>query len=593
MNFKKMVIPIIVLIFWFVCSVLLVTFMPVEWGRTLIYGLADSFGYNVQKVDQVLDLDPIIRQIPYVCSLALLVVSTIIFNYRSVRAGIKRFGQDSQAAWDFILRTVREHVTNHTNFMIALGVVTLIGFVLRLIYLNEPIRGDEAYTFTQYARRPLFLGLTQYYIPNNHLLNTTFVHFSYLVFGNEPWVLRLPVLIAGTLAVPISYVVFTRLYQPAVGLLAAALIASSGSLIEYSVNARGYMLMLSIFLVMLALATFLRQSYNRFGWGLFIGLGLLGFFALPIMVYPCGIIVGWFLLNPYHSGIKYKIKFIIAIAASMSLIAVSTGMMYWPVLVVSGYREVLGHYYTMSYTQFYEGLFPHITTLLSIWFDSWPQVIGWFVLGCAISRPLIASILAKPNESILLVAIACVTVLLVARPVLGYPRLWLFLLPILLGEAGAGFIGLIGYGRRFKSKYSTRLMAIFPVVVALMLGGHTLASESVRYSRETGTLLGGEKVVEWLLQHSNASDVVTSSNNSSASLQYYLDRIGSPVKLTWSVPDMLESERIFIVVNTLYSENPSSLVESKILKDSKFQNPRLLGRWRETDLYVMLRSQSS
>ena len=111
-----------------------------------------------------------------------------------------------------------------------------------------------------------------------------------------------------------------------------------------------------------------------------------------------------------------KIKFIIAIAASMSLIAVSTGMMYWPVLVVSGYREVLGPYYTMSYTQFDEGLFPHITTLLSIWFDSWPQGIGWFVLACAISRPLIASILAKPNESILLVAIACVTVLLAARP---------------------------------------------------------------------------------------------------------------------------------------------------------------------------------
>ena len=116
-------IGIILLIVWLVISTLLITSFSVEWGRTLIYGLADSFGYNVQKVDQVLDLDPIIRQIPYVCSLALLVVSTIVFNYRSVRTGIKRFGQDSQAAWDFILRTVREHVTNHTNFMIALGVV--------------------------------------------------------------------------------------------------------------------------------------------------------------------------------------------------------------------------------------------------------------------------------------------------------------------------------------------------------------------------------------------------------------------------------------------------------------------------------------
>jgi hypothetical protein len=587
------VIGIIFLIVWFVISALLITFFSIEWSRTLVYMLAEGFGYDAVRVDQTVELDPIIKQFPYVLSLGSLVVSIIIFNYRYVCAGTRRFGRDARAAWGFVSLCGREHVANNRTVMMGLCVVTLVGLSLRLIYLNEPIRGDEAYTFTQYAQRPLFLGLTQYYIPNNHLLNTILVHFSYLSFGNQPWVLRLPVLIAGTLAVPIAYVVFSRLYKPVVGLLTAAFISSSAPLIEYSVNARGYMLMLSIFLSMLALATFLRGSYNRFGWALFIVLGVLGFCALPIMVYPCGIISGWLLLNTHYSATKHQIKFVIAIAVSMSLIAALTAMIYWPVLVVSGYQEVLGNYYTISHSQFFGGLFSYVKTLSNIWFDGWPQVIGWGVLMCAISRPLVASVVGKPNESILLVTVACVTVLLLARPVLGYPRLWLFILPILLGEAAAGFVGLVEYVTRRQFKYATELMAALALILALMLGGQTVASETVRYSRQTGTLLGGEKVAKWLLRHANKSDVVTSSNYSSASLRYYLDQNGALLTLTWSVSDMLQSERIFIVVNTLYGENSSSLVESRVLKDSAFGEPRLLERWRETDLYVMLRTDSS
>jgi len=583
----------VVIILWFICSVLLIAFFPVGWGRALVYMLAEGFGYDAVRVDQTVTLDPIINQFPYVLSLGLLVVSTIIFNYQYVCTGTKRFGRDARAAWIFTLRSGREHFSTNRAVMIGLGVITLIGLSLRLIYLNEPIRGDEAYTFTQYAQRPLFLGLTQYYIPNNHLLNTILVHFSYLTFGNQPWVLRLPVLISGTLAVPIGYVVFSRLYKPAIGLLAAAFISSSAPLIEYSVNARGYMLMLSIFLAMLALATFLRNSYNRFGWGLFIVLGMLGFCALPIMVYPCGIICGWLLLDIHCSATKHKIKFVIVMAVSISFIAALTMIIYWPVLVVSGSQEVLGNYYTIPHAQFFEELFPYVRTLVGIWFQDWPQIIGWGVLVCAISRPFIASVLGRPNESILLVTMVCVAVLLLVRPVLGYPRLWLFILPILLGEAAAGFMGLVGYVTRLQFKYPTRLIAILAVILSLLLGGHTVASESVRYSRQTGTLLGGEKVAKWLLRHANQSDVVTSSNYSSASLRYYLDQNGALLTLTWSVSDMLQSERIFIVVNTLYGENSSSLVESRVLKDSAFGEPRLLERWRETDLYVMLRTDSS
>ena len=277
----------------------------------------------------------------------------------------------------------------------------------------------------------------------------------------------------------------------------------------------------------------------------------------------------------------------------MSLIAALTVIIYWPVLVVSGAQEVLGHYYAISHGRFFERFLPYVRTLPSVRFDGWPQVIGWCVLMCAISRPFIVSVLRRPNESILLVTIVCVTVLLLARPVLGYQRLWLFILPILLGEAAAGFVGLIGYATRLQFKYSTELIAILAVMLALLLGGQTVASESVRYSRQTGTLLGGEKVAEWLLRHTNGSDVVTSGNYSSASLHYYLDRNGAPLKLTWSVSEMLDSKRIFIVVNMLYRENPLNLIESEVFKHSEFGEPRLLKRWRETDLYVMLQTDAS
>jgi len=86
---------------------------------------------------------------------------------------------------------------------------------------------------------------------------------------------------------------------------------------------------------------------------------------------------------------------------------------------------------------------------------------------------------------------------------------------------------------------------------------HTiLCTLILSYEDRGDVVLYCENVTEWLLRHTNGSDVVTSGNYSPASLQYYLDRNGAPLKLTWSVSEMLDSKCIFIVVNMLYRENP-------------------------------------
>ena len=79
----------------------------------------------------------------------------------------------------------------------ALLVILLSALAVRLWFLFEPMRYDEAFTFLQFASKPLYRGLSDYSYPNNHPLHTFLVHIAYRIFGNEPWVIRLPAFCAG------------------------------------------------------------------------------------------------------------------------------------------------------------------------------------------------------------------------------------------------------------------------------------------------------------------------------------------------------------------------------------------------------------
>ena len=79
-------------------------------------------------------------------------------------------------------------------------------------------------------------------------------------------------------------------------LLAAALVAASSTLVEYSTNARGYTLVaLATVLVFLAAARALdRDSVGA--WAVVAVVGALGLYAVPIMVYPLGGVFVWILV---------------------------------------------------------------------------------------------------------------------------------------------------------------------------------------------------------------------------------------------------------------------------------------------------------
>ena len=59
-----------------------------------------------------------------------------------------------------------------------------VAIAVRLMFINQPMRYDEALTFNEFASRPLYYGLSFYPDPNNHLLNTLLVHVAFASLGN-------------------------------------------------------------------------------------------------------------------------------------------------------------------------------------------------------------------------------------------------------------------------------------------------------------------------------------------------------------------------------------------------------------------------
>src|SRR5947208_10834051 len=81
---------------------------------------------------------------------------------------LSAFGRDLRSLARLTASGITGLQSEDRPHLAALGAILLWAVVLRLVYINGPMRWDESDTFLSFASRPLFVGLT-YYTPNNHL----------------------------------------------------------------------------------------------------------------------------------------------------------------------------------------------------------------------------------------------------------------------------------------------------------------------------------------------------------------------------------------------------------------------------------------
>jgi hypothetical protein len=372
--------------------------------------------------------------------------------------------------------------------ILALAVIFLLGAALRLHRLFQPMDFDEAYTVVNFALKSLSDVLSDYSVPNNHIFHSLLVHASIGLFGNAPWAARLPALVAGLALIPATFVLTRKLFGNGWALGAAACVASSEPLVAYSTNARGYTLVALFFVLALVAAGDLIHRATAFGWALFVGSIVLGFYTVPTMLYGVGGLVVWLGIEA-AVGKKHRAQSVsfCHLAVAISLAAILTALCYSPVLYRSGALALVGNRFVQPISASSGAFATELwAAALAIW-QAWNEAVP-VAMGVMIAFGFATSIVAWRRLSpyrfppaVPLVAIA--TLAVVVQWVVPFTRVWLFLLPLYFASAWGG---LWQIARPLRSRLGgvtvSRLAAFLAVAASLWMASGVMVRTNARYS---------------------------------------------------------------------------------------------------------------
>ncbi len=480
---------------------------------------------------------------------------------------------------------VRKAAEKEDGMHICAFLIILAGAIaLRVAALSRPMHTDEAYTFNVYVSKPLYIALTYYSAPNNHLFHTFLSHISYMLFGNHPWAIRLPALVAGILVVPASYMFARIFYNRDAALLTAGVVAASSVLVRYSAAARGYSIICLIFLSILALAAYLRKGGNTGAWLLFAVLSATGFYTIPIMLYPFGIVVIWLFLSimseqtgPQRRGSLRDLFIYTVVTIILTLI------LYAPVMAVSGIKAIVANPWVVSRSwSYFTGEFP--SSMVSLW-NYWnmdvPLAVSLVLAGGFILSLVFHRRLSPYRIPVAAVAVIWCLFLVTAQRVVPDNRIWLFLLPVYIGPASAGVAFLPGLLKIKKGRAHAFVFPLLAVALSFWL------SWNVLHAQRADTVYDYRPVTLFLKEYLSPGDRVIDAYAGQHPSSIYYRRL-------YDIPDEYFSgdpasgRRILIIVDGPI-KTAEVILRKKGLSAADYTDPELIRRYRFMRVYEIRR----
>lgn len=225
-----------------------------------------------------------------------------------------------------------------------LATIISVGTFMRLDVLNQPMRLDESYTTLHYVSQGIPTIVTDYSAPNNHVLYNLLVYLSVSLFGFTPAAIRLPAFLAGIACIPATYWLGGKLYNRSTGLFAAALVACSSALIEYSTNGRGYTLQCLLVLLLIGAALRLQSTGTRFlAWRWYMLISIIGLYLLPTTIFPLTALGIWLALSTLRSEPSPRNRFWRGWIVAHLVIGITTLVLYLPILLNSGAASIVAN----------------------------------------------------------------------------------------------------------------------------------------------------------------------------------------------------------------------------------------------------------
>jgi 4-amino-4-deoxy-L-arabinose transferase-like glycosyltransferase len=468
----------------------------------------------------------------------------------------------------------------------ALVTIALIGVALRAIYLTQPMRYDEAVTYMYFVRLDWADALSTYTYPNNHLFHTALAKAAASVFGAGPAVLRLPAFLAGAALPVATYVMVRLLYDGRAALMASALIATSGTLVMYSANARGYTIVALAFTLLVIQAVRLMRGAPPHEWIAFAVIATLGLWAIPVMLYPLGAVVAWYILNAWVDGRTPELR---RLWIALGITAIATAALYAPVIAREGLAAVTRNRFVapMGWYAFLGDLPRTWYQALSSWTLGVPPLFSAVLLMAAAVALLRHRLVARQSVGLPLATFVWCCWLLVVNHRAPFPRAWLWLLPLMAGLASSGVLVATQAFTTVRSWLETRMPAV-SIALAVGIGLSVAMSRAVARTTDTGTYLDAAAAVARLSKELRPGDRILASIPSNAPLMYYMHRAG--IDLSHLALDERRAHRIIAVVDGTEGQRLDEVIARSLARDTTvFGRPEILARFPASALVIFRR----
>lgn len=439
--------------------------------------------------------------------------------------------------WAYSIRARLEHLLlparDHPHIFLTLGGLMLLGLFLRILDINQPIAYDEAYTFIRFASRPFRHILADYGEPNNHILHTILVGLSYRLFGGQAWAIRLPAFAAGVLMIPAMYIAARRFFSQHQALAAAAIVAVVPLFIRYSVNARGYTLLVLLALLLSNFAGILVRRPSRPALIAFTVTAALGFYTIPIFLYPMAgislwvVLTHWFSNEPPHEKLR-KIGIFLAWCLVAGLL---TMVLYSPVIVFgSGLASIVSNEIVkpLSWPAFLESLDFRILKAWNKWMIGISPIIEDLFLGGFLISVLLYRKVSNQRLPLQIFLVLAIAVLLVLQRVSPLPRMWIHLEAFYVMFSAAGLVWLIQVPlQRIAGRPLARRILSFAIPLTLIaVFVNMLIGRAQNPAYQDRDLLPEAYAAEYLARHLQPEDTIVATGPVDIQTAYYLSLHG-------------------------------------------------------------------
>lgn len=473
------------------------------------------------------------------------------------------------------------------SFFVLIG-ITLLGVLFRYTFLGRPMGHDEAYTYMAFASRGMKTAITNYHLPNNHVLHTILVVISTQLFGNSPEAIRLPAFVAGIMLIPAVYLIAVKLFDQLVALTSSAIVAALPVLIDYSTTARGYSLVALFTLMLTLLFLYLLENHNLIAWIAIVLVASLGLYTIPIMVYPTGMLLTWYVIielqrKKVNSG--RVLLFTVCIGSSIVLLA---GFLYSPILVHSGISSIIGNEVveSLSWDDFWQSLPVRVKNTWAEWNRGLPRWITYPEVVFLCLTFFYPGEKRFPRVSFWISGFIFISGILIIQRVAPWPRVWLFLLPLFVIWVTGGLIHL--------SYFVASMMQLemkLPLITSWLIVGLILTGSShrsfVQFTQKSDKKGETEEVAIFLKDYLKPDDLVVVTSPDAVVLRYYLLIHGVSKDYTEREADK-PFDRAIVVVNTAFGQSMESVLERRsFLDELNPQNQEIIYRSSRFTLYPL------